>query len=97
MAAIVLTHGSAKPLKCALLRLLVSNGVATNLRNSVFSIINSNVTEQIYQVDALDVNTDGIVTIKATNFPVDANGATVIGADIVSENTFIIVGDGAPS
>jgi hypothetical protein len=77
--------------------LTVTNGIATNLRNSVFSIINSNVTEQIYQVDALDVNTDGIVTIKATNFPVDASGATVIGADIVSENTFIIVGDGAPS
>jgi hypothetical protein len=77
--------------------LTISNGVATNLRNSVFSVINSNVTEQIYQVDALDVNTDGIVTIKATNFPVDANGATVIGADIVSENTFIVVGDGAHS
>jgi hypothetical protein len=44
--------------------LTIAGGIATNLRNSVFSVINSNVTEQIYQVDALDVEYNGIVTIK---------------------------------
>lgn len=77
--------------------LTVAGGIATNLRNSVFSLVNSNVTKQVYQVDALDVNEDGIVTVKATNFPVDSNGRTLIGADVASNSAFTIVGDGAPS
>jgi len=77
--------------------LTVAGGIATNLRNSVFSVINSNVTEQVYQVDALDVDENGIVTVRATNFPVDSNGATVIGKDIADANVFTIVGEGAPT
>lgn len=77
--------------------LTIAGGIATNLRNSVFSVINSNVTEQVYQVDALDVDENGIVTVRATNFPVDSNGATVIGKDIADANAFTIVGEGAPT
>jgi len=77
--------------------LTIAGGIATNLRNSVFSIINSNVTQQVYQVDALDVDENGIVTIRATNFPVDSDGATVIGKDIADVNAFTIVGEGAPT
>lgn len=77
--------------------LTIAGGIATNLRNSVFSVINSNVTQQVYQVDALDVDENGIVTIRATNFPVDSNGATVIGRDIADANAFTIVGEGAPT
>jgi hypothetical protein len=77
--------------------LTIAGGIATNLRNSVFSVINSNVTQQVYQVDALDVDENGIVTIRATNFPVDSNGATVIGKDIADANAFTIVGEGAPT
>jgi hypothetical protein len=77
--------------------LTIAGGIATNLRNSVFSVINSNVTQQVYQVDALDVDENGIVTIRATNFPVDSNGATVIGKDIADTNAFTIVGEGAPT
>ena len=77
--------------------LTVAGGIATNLRNSVFSLVNSNVTEQVYQVDALDVNEDGIVTVKATNFPVDSNGRSLIGADVASTSAFSIIGEGAPT
>jgi hypothetical protein len=77
--------------------LTVAGGIATNLRNSVFSLVNSNVTEQVYQVDALDVNQDGIVTVKATNFPVDSNGRSLIGADVASTSAFSIIGEGAPT
>jgi hypothetical protein len=77
--------------------LTVAGGIATNLRNSVFSVVNSNVTKHVYQVDALDVNEDGIVTIKATNFPVDSNGNTVIGADVANDNLFTILGEGGPN
>jgi hypothetical protein len=77
--------------------LAIAGGIATNLRNSVFSVINSNVTQQVYQVDGLDVDENGIVTIRATNFPVDSNGATVIGKDIADANAFTIVGEGAPT
>jgi hypothetical protein len=77
--------------------LTIAGGTATNLRNSVFSVINSNVMQQVYQVDGIDVDENGIVTIRATNFPVDSNGATVIGKDIADANAFTIVGEGAPT
>lgn len=74
--------------------LIVANGVASNLRNSVFSTINSNVEKQVYQVDALDVDENGIVTVRASNFPVDSSQRSLIGADVVSTSAFTITGEG---
>jgi len=72
--------------------LSIANGIATNLRNTVFSVVNSNVTNQVYQVEALDVDTDGIVTVKASNHPVDSNGASLIARDVLDlDQRFTVV------
>jgi hypothetical protein len=76
--------------------LTITGGIATNLRNSVFSVVSSNVTKQVYQVDALDIDQDGIVTVKATNFPVDTNNHSLIAADVLSSSAFSITGEGGP-
>jgi len=73
--------------------LLIANGVAQNLRNTVFSVINANATSQIYQIEALEVDTDGIVTIKASNYPVDSSGRSLIARDVVdADAAFEVVG-----
>jgi len=74
--------------------LQISGGVAQNMRDSVFSIIGSNVTAQVYQIEALDVNTDGIVTIKASNHPVNSSGQSLIARDVmdVDDNFEIVEG-----
>ena len=76
--------------------LTIAGGIATNLRNSVFSVVSSNVTKQVYQVDALDIDQDGIVTVKATNFPVDTNNRSLIALDVLSSSAFNIIGEGGP-
>jgi len=63
--------------------LSIENGIATNMRNCVFSVINSNIVSQVYQIEALDVNEEGIVTIKASNFPVDGGNRSLIARDVL--------------
>jgi hypothetical protein len=74
--------------------LQISNGIATSLRNTVFSVKNSQVTNQVYQVEAIDVNEDGIVSIKASSFPVDSQQRSLIAADVASSSTFEVIGGG---
>jgi hypothetical protein len=72
--------------------LIVSGGIASNLRNTVFSVLNSNISSQVYQVEALDVDADGIVTVKASNHPVDSNGASLIARDVLDlDQRFTVV------
>ena len=73
--------------------LSISGGIATNLRDTVFSVKNATFTSQVYQVEALDVDTDGIVTVKASSFPVNSSGESLIAKDVVSTSAFTVVGD----
>lgn len=73
--------------------LSIVNGIATTLLGSVFSVINANPASEVYQIEALDVDADGIVGIKASNYPVDANGRSLIARDVMNEgNAFIVDG-----
>jgi len=73
--------------------LVISNGVATNFRDSVFSVINAYAINEVYQIEALDVDTDGIVTIKASNYPVDSSGRSLIARDVLNVgNVFETIG-----
>lgn len=76
--------------------LVIANGIATNFRDSVFSVINTNATSEVYQIEALDVDTDGIVTIKASNYPVDSNGRSLIARDVLDvDDAFEVIGGNA--
>lgn len=75
--------------------LKISNGIATNMRNTVFSVKNTQSSSQVYQVEAIDLNEDGIVGIKASSFPVDSQGRSLIAADVLSDTAFEIIGQGA--
>lgn len=73
--------------------LTISNGVATTMRNSVFSVINTNATSEVYQIEALDVDADGIVTVKASNYPIDSSGRSLIARDVLDvDGVFEIIG-----
>ena len=71
----------------------ISGGIATNLRDTVFSVKNATFTSQVYQVEALDVDSEGIVTVKASSFPVNSSGESLIAKDVVSTTAFTVVGD----
>ncbi len=72
--------------------LRVQNGEAQNLRNSLFSIrVNRNAL-QVYQVEAIEMDNEGIVTIKASNFPVDVDGVSLIARDVLDDSAFVTIG-----
>jgi len=65
----------------------IKNGKATELFGTVFSVRGgSSEDSQIYQIEALDVNEDGIVTIKASNYAVDSSGRSLLAVDTLGEN-----------
>jgi len=73
--------------------LQISGGIAQNLRNAVFSVINQNVNEEVYQIEAIDLNEDGIVTIKGSNYPVDSSNRSLIARDVLDlDNRFEVIG-----
>ena len=62
----------------------VKNGKATELFDSVFSLKESdNSDSQIYQIEALDIDQDGIVTIKASNYAVNSSGVSQLAIDVL--------------
>ena len=62
----------------------VKNGKATELFNVVFSLKESaGSSSEIYQIEALDIDEDGIVTIKASNYAVDENGISQLAKDVL--------------
>ena len=62
----------------------VKNGKATELFNSVFSLKESaGSVSEIYQIEALDIDQDGIVTIKASNYAVNSNGVSQLAIDVL--------------
>ena len=53
----------------------------------------SHADEQIYQIEALDIDQDGIVTIKAGNYTVDSEGRSKIAIDVIdTANAITLVG-----
>ena len=74
--------------------LTISGGIAQNRRGTMFSVKTSTVTKQVYQVEAIEVNEEGIVSIKASSFPVDDQGRSLIAADVVATSGFEIIGGG---
>ena len=62
----------------------VKNGKATELFNSVFSLKESaGSVSEIYQIEALDIDQDGIVTIKASNYAVNSSGISQLAIDVL--------------
>ena len=73
--------------------LQISGGIAQNIRNAVFSVVNQNVTEEVYQIEAIDLNEDGIVTIKGSNYPVDSSNRSLLARDVLDlDNRFEVIG-----
>lgn len=74
-------------------QLVIANGIAQNMRDAVFSVYNASATSEVYQIEALDLDEEGIVTIKASNFPVDASRRSLIARDTLdADSSFIIEG-----
>jgi len=68
----------------------------SNLKNIIFSVKSSTESNylNVYQIEALDIDQDGIVGIKATEFPVDSAGRSIIAQDVTPRSgQFDVIAD----
>ena len=73
-----------------------ASGLATNLRGTIFSVKSGTQSnyENVYQIEALDIDQDGIVGIKAIEFPIDSAGRSIIAQDITPRSgQFDVIAD----
>lgn len=75
-------------------QLIVSNGVTnqTNLYGGVFTVTTASVHSNVYMIEQLTLDEEGLVTISASEFPVDSSYSSLIAQDILSETAFITEG-----
>ena len=70
----------------------VSGGVVqeSDLYNSVFTVVNSTISQNVYQVEQLTLDADGVVQINATEFPCDDRLISVIAQDVTNSARFLV-------
>ena len=70
----------------------INNGQTTDttLFGSLFTVKDEQTTCNIYQVDQLTMDEDGLVEIIASHFPCDAERRSLIVQDVLNENLFSI-------
>jgi hypothetical protein len=64
--------------------------------NTIFSVKSNTQSnyENVYQIEALDIDQDGIVGIKAIEFPVDSAGRSIIAQDVTPRSgQFDVIAD----
>jgi len=75
---------------------VAADGTASNLRGTIFSVKSNTESNymNVYQIEALDIDQDGIVGIKATEFPVDSSGRSIIAQDVTPRSgQFDVIAD----
>lgn len=76
--------------------MVVAADGTSNLKNIIFSVKSSAQSNylNVYQIEALDIDQDGIVGIKATEFPVDSQGRSIIAQDVTPRSAqFDVIAD----
>lgn len=71
--------------------LTIENGKATDTSQagSIFTLRSSGIQENVYLVEQLTLNEDGLVEITASHFPVNANGVSLITNDVFNDSAFV--------
>jgi hypothetical protein len=71
----------------------ITNGITTDttLFNSLFTIRNDNTTCNIYQVDQITMDEEGLVEIQASHFPCDNSLRSLIVQDVLDTSLFEVI------
>lgn len=75
-------------------RLTVANGraVESSLWGAIFTVRSVSISSNVYMVEQLTLNEDGLVQIAATEFPCNSADNSLIALDLVSDGGFVVEG-----
>jgi hypothetical protein len=76
----------------ATVTLVVADGVNTTYAPCVFSIADTELSSQTYKVQAVDFTEDGDVEVQASEFPLDADGYSLLTSGWDAEGNWVIEG-----
>jgi hypothetical protein len=71
--------------------LAISGGIVRDATfySIIFTLIESNISQNIYMVEQLTLDEDGTVQISASEFPCNENLASIVAADVLSDSLYI--------
>lgn len=71
----------------------INNGTTTDpsLFNSLFTVVSNQANANVYQVDQISMDEEGLVEIQASEFPCDANLRSIIVQDVLNPSRFTIL------
>ena len=71
----------------------VTNGAVTDSRfhSSIFSVVNTTNSQNVYRVEQLSLNEDNIVEVVASEFPCDSGTVSLMARDIKNDANFTFV------
>jgi hypothetical protein len=66
----------------------VSNNSVTDSTffDTIFTVVDSSISQNVYLIEQLTLNQEGIVQIVASEFPCDSNLSSLIAQDLIAQN-----------
>ena len=58
---------------------------------SLFTLLSGSTDYSVYQIESLNLEEDGLVSISAVEVPTDASGVSIVAKDVLTESNFTIL------
>ena len=74
---------------------IASNQVSdSSFYGSLFTLLGADTDYSVYQIESLNLEEDGLVSISAVEVPTDASGVSIVAKDVLTPGNFTVFGDG---
>ncbi|REJ66023.1 MAG: hypothetical protein DWQ28_08010 [Proteobacteria bacterium] len=69
-----------------------SNAITeTQFHGAFFTLLSSSTDYSVYQIDSLNLEEDGLVSISAVEVPTDDQGVSIVAKDVLTESNFTVL------
>ena len=58
---------------------------------SLFTLLSGSTDYSVYQIESLNLEEDGLVSISAVEVPTDASGVSIVAKDVLTESNFTVL------
>ena len=63
----------------------------STVHGCLFTLLSTTVSKNVYQVEQLTLDEDGLVNVSAVEVPVDSTGASIVAKDVLTEGNFRVL------
>ena len=63
----------------------------TTYHGNLFTLLSTNTDNSIYQIESLNLEEDGLVSISAVEVPTDASGVSIVARDVLTASNFTVL------